>query len=341
MTSPTTSRPPHPGARPITDPGALGRVRRLDRCATPDGFLAVAALDHPASLLAGPDGRRPDRSAAAQLKLRLVSRLAAEASGLLLDPELSLGQATVTGALPGSVGMIANIEQMRETDTGFERTVDLRPGWTPERIARTGADGAKFVFFHRVEQQEAVAAEERRVRELVESCHAHGLPCIIEPLWYPLEGEDPADPAVAAARAEAIVREAARFAGLGADVLKVQFPGSVHDAAARAAGAAAVRELDAALDVPWVLLSEAVGYDDFAVQVEIAATAGASGFMVGRAVWADAVATGASDEATERAGRRLAELVAIQRANGRPWRERVEPSAVDAALDPDWWAGGA
>lgn len=320
----------------IHRPGELGRLRRLDRCATGDGFLAVAAIDHPSVLLRTTDGVRPDAHEAAQLKLRVIRALVPQASGLLLDPEFSIAQATVSGALPGTVGMIANIERMRETEDGFERTVDLRPDWTPDRIAAVGADGAKFVFFHRAEAPES-SGDVERVNELVTACHAVGLPCIIEPLWYPLEGEDVADPTIQRARAEAVVASAARFAACGADVMKMQFPGVVTDAAARADAAAAARDLDAILDIPWVLLSEGVGYEDFAVQLELAAAAGASGFMAGRAVWKEAVATGGADHALALAADRLANLTAIIRAQGRPWREPVASGQVEAALAPSWW----
>lgn len=335
-TSPSESSATGGAIRRIEGPGGLGRLRRLDRCATEDGFLAVAAMDHPRVLLASADGVRPDAREAVQLKLKVIRALASHASGLLLDPELSIAQATVSGALPGSVGMISNIERMRETEDGFERTVDLRPDWTPDRIAATGADGAKFVFFHRTEGREA-QSDVQRVTQLVRDCHAVGLPCIIEPLWYPLEGEDVGEPAVRHARARAIVDAAAKFAACGADVMKVQFPGAADDAAARADAAAAAKELDAALAVPWVLLSEGVGYDDFSVQLELAASAGASGFMAGRAVWKEAVATGGAEDAIALAGKRLEQLTAIMRAGGRPWRERVAPDQVDAALAPSWW----
>lgn len=332
-TPPPTPRP----APPVTDPGTLGRLRRLDRCATPEGLLAIAAIDHPARLLGPADGPTPSRETVVHRKLALVTALAPHASGFLLDPELSIAEAAVSGALPGGSGMIANIEQLRESDTGFEREVDLRPGWDPARIAASGADGVKFVFFHRAELPEA-EREVERVTALIADCHAVGLPCVIEPLWYPHVGEDPADPTVARSRARAIVAEAARFAACGADVLKVQFPGGVADPGQRAEARAACRELDAALPVPWVLLSEAVGYDDFRVQVELAATEGSSGFMAGRAVWSEVAASGGSSAAIALAVDRLATLRAVVDACGRPWRERVPGDALGPAVADGWWS---
>ncbi len=326
-----------PPADPIDGPGVLGRLRRLDRCATAEGLLAIAAIDHPARLLGPAGGPTPSRGTVVGRKLALIAALAAHASGFLLDPELSIAEAAVSGVLPGSSGMIANIEQLRETDTGFDRRVDLRPGWDPARIAASGADGVKFVFFHRAELPDA-QHEVERVTALVADCHAVGLPCVIEPLWYPQEGEDPEDPTVTHERAKAIVTEAARFAACGADVLKVQFPGGVTDPSARTSARSACRELDAALPVPWVLLSEAVGYDDFRMQVEIAAAEGSSGFMAGRAVWSEVASSNGSSASIALAAERLAKLRAVIDANGRPWRERVPADSVASAVTEGWWS---
>lgn len=321
---------------PACDLSRLGAIRRLDRCATPDGFLAVAAIDHPVGMHPDLEGRRQADTAVVADKLDILTGLADQASALLLDPVLGMGQAIATGSLPGRVGLISNIELLHETDDGIDRTTVVRPDWTPEDIARLGADAVKFVFFHR--EEATAAAEEQRaiVHDLARRCRALDLPLIIEPLWYPLDG-DP-DP-VGAARADAIIRSAVTFAEHGADILKLQMPGAVDSTAARADAAAAAAVLDQAIDVPWVLLSEGVGYDDFAVQVQLASRAGASGFMAGRAVWGEASrARGAQARqvAIAQAGRRLAVLTSIVRAEGRPWRERPPLADVQAQLPPDW-----
>lgn len=322
----------------VTDTGMLGRIRRLDRCATPDGYLAVAAIDHPGSLLVPAGSPWPTHAAAVGLKLRVIEALAEHASGLLLDPVLSIAQSVLTGRLAGGLGLIANIDQVRETPEGLERTVDLRPGWTPRRIADSGADGAKYVFFHRAELADRASAADERIATLVADCHAVALPCIVEPIWYPLDGEDPSDPQVARDRASGIVEAAAHFAAMGADVLKVQFPGSVAGEQAQREAAAACRDLDDALEVPWVLLSEGVGYEDFRRQVEIAADAGASGFMVGRSVWSEAVFGGANEASLATVRARMAELTDILRRHGRPWRPISDVDTVEASVADDWWS---
>ncbi|MEH1129988.1 hypothetical protein [Micromonospora sp. CPCC 206061] len=304
----------------------LGTVRRLARLATGDGFFCVAALDHPENYVALFDidvARVPHRTVV-DSKLHLVSALAGHASAVLLDPVYSLGQAIATGTLPGSVGVIAPVELLTytpERPPGWDLSTVLRPQWTPEKIAKLGVDAVKLILFYRAELAEVAAEQRKLVADLAAACRRERLPLIVEPIWYPLSPEEGDG-----GRADAIVATAAEFTLLGVDVLKVQFPGS----------AAACRELDAASTVPWVLLSEGAGFDDFAAQMEIAAKAGASGYIAGRAVWGDAVGhlpPGERDVAVARAADRLDTLTAIVRQHGRPWRER----ATAAELSPTWY----
>jgi tagatose-1,6-bisphosphate aldolase len=327
---------------PVVDLQRLGTVRRLTRLASEDGFFLIAAIDHPENYLELFDkdiSRVPHETVVAS-KLELVAELSRHASALLVDPMWSLGQAIATRALPGSVGLVAPIEQLGYTPGGWRLETKLRPDWTLEKIAKIGADGVKLFVFYRTELDEIAAGQRKLVADLVASCRELQLPLIVEPIWYPLEGEDLAEPAMRGRRADAIVAAAAEFANLGADILKVQFPGSIESAADRASATAAARELDAAIDVPWVLLSEGAGYEDFAVQIEITARAGASGYIAGRAIWGDAV--GHLPEAQRRksvaqAGERLATLNGIVRAHGRPWAEWVSVGTAAAAMPADWY----
>src|SRR6185503_1006991 len=88
------------------------------------------------------------------------------------------------------------------------------------------------------------------------------------------------------------------------------------------------REIDAALPMPWVVLSQGVDADDFPRAVEAACKGGASGMLAGRAVWTAALA---ADDPTEllreHSVPRLQELARIVDAHGRPWREKAMPAA--------------
>ena len=112
-------------------------------------------------------------------------------------------------------------------------------------------------------------------------CAELSLALVVEPIWYPLEGEDPSSAAWKARRVEGIVASAHECGALEVDMLKVEFPGDVTSEEGRAAAAEACRRLDAGVSVPWVILSAGVGYRDFKRQVGIACAAGASGFLAG------------------------------------------------------------
>jgi tagatose 1,6-diphosphate aldolase len=107
-------------------------------------------------------------------------------------------------------------------------------------------------------------------------------------------------------------------------MLKLPFPSAGQPgrpgADARARGACLA--LDAATrGIPWVLLGAGATAATFAWQLRLAGEAGASGFLVGRTIWIDALAASAraSADAARRLGLvRLAEFEAIAASVCRP-----------------------
>jgi sulfofructosephosphate aldolase len=83
------------------------------------------------------------------------------------------------------------------------------------------------------------------------------------------------------------------------------------------------REIDAALSVPWVVLSQGVEPADFPRAVEAACEGGASGLLAGRALWTNALdADDAHAPLREESLPRLRQLAEIVDTHGRPWREK-------------------
>ena len=91
--------------------------------------------------------------------------------------------------------------------------------------------------------------------------------------------------------------------------------------------------------MPWVLLSAGVGFDDFALQLEIAAKAGASGYMAGRSVWRDAVTRDAQarEAGIALAASKLDRLRAITREHARPFRPAVPVAQATQAMPEGWY----
>ena len=102
------------------------------------------------------------------------------------------------------------------------------------------------------------------------------------------------------------------------------------------------KALTASSPVPWVILSAGETFSLFERMVQIACQEGASGFMVGRAIWQEGMAL---PEAAQRdrflattATSRLRKLSAIATAYARPWTWRFD---LRSAVEEGWQASYA
>jgi tagatose 1,6-diphosphate aldolase len=320
-----------------------GKIRGLQRVTSEAGFFEICALDHLsdfAELLAA-DPATVTFADVVTAKDGLVRALSPSVSAFLLDARYGL-HAVASGALPGTVGLMSTIEDEDYKIPDGPRRTRYREGWSLRQIKLAGADVAKLLWFYRPDGDPATAEHQRYVvRSLVDECARLSLPLVVEPIWYPLPGEDPASGEWLAARVDGILASAFEANSLGVDMLKVEFPGYVGSQPGRENAVAACKELDSGVSVPWVILSAGVGYEDFRTQVEIACQAGASGYLAGRSIWRDAVSThepGARAVAVTQARARLDELNTITRANGRPYLAAHSLPEVIGMMPDDWFA---
>jgi tagatose 1,6-diphosphate aldolase len=319
-----------------------GKLRSLQRVTSEDGFFLVCALDHLSDFqeLLDPDPKRIDYQRTGEAKVELIRSLASECSAFLLDARFGLAQAIASRALPGSVGLMASIEDEDYKPTTVHRRTRFREHWSIKQMKLLGVDVCKLLWFYRPESE---AAEHQRevVRSLVRECAELSLPLVVEPIWFPLEGEDPKSEAWKQRRVRGIVESAHEANSLGVDILKVEFPGYVETEEGRSKALEACRRLDSGVDVPWMLLSAGVGYEAFKTQVEIACRAGGSGFMAGRSIWRDAASTYDPRErvsAAKAAAARLAELAAITKQHGRPFAPKLGGKDLAEAFPEFWYA---
>ncbi len=268
---------------------SIGKIRRLQQCATDGGHFVILAMDHRGNLRRCLDPQAPDRvpyQKMVHFKQQVVGALAPSASAVLLDPEYGAAQVVVVGALPGQVGLVVAIEK-----TGYEgdtsaRESQILPGWDVEKIARMGASAVKLLLYYHPQSPNA-SDQERLVRQVAASCRQCDIPFFLEPLSFSL------DPAVkklpSATKRKVVIETARRLTPLGVDVLKAEFPLSIGQEPNEDIWAEACSELSEASSVPWVLLSAGVTFEEFERQTQAACRAGASGVMVGRGVWQEAV----------------------------------------------------
>ncbi len=296
-----------------------GTRRRFQRLTNEDGVFCVAAVDHRDALVAEfaehGDGTEPSPRVLTSFKADVLGALGARPSAVMIEPEFSFPHLTDAGLVDRSVGVICALESQGYMANPADGN-QLMPGWTPGQLLEAGADAAKLFVLYRPDDEALAPRQERLIRRVVEDCAACQLPVLIEPIPYDLGGDDE--------RREMILRSASRLTEFGPMILKMPFP-----------GAGSCRLLnDACGDNPWTLLSWGVGFDEFADQLTEAAEAGCSGFMVGRALWREALPFDTRPEILNTTViERFDKLCAIA-AEARPWHHHYGPATLD-----DWpWA---
>ena len=260
----------------------------LDDLRDERGVFRVLAVDHRDSLRTFLEPSAPESVAAdrlTEIKADLTRAISPHATGVMLEPEYSIPQLIDDGALAEGVGFLAALEsQGYLADPGAAPTSVL-DGWSVEQAAASGAAACKLLLPYHPGHE--LAADQRAVAAAVlADCRRVGIPLVLEPLFFDLA--DPTD------REQVVLTTVEHFADTGADLLKLPFPVDptvVSDPHARSTACRAVTER---CRQPWALLSGGGDFDAFADQVVVAMAAGASGFMVGRALWGEAArATGA------------------------------------------------
>lgn len=306
-----------------------GKVRGLSATSTSAGTFAVLAIDHRDSLrvvLAPDDPSSIAASTLTDIKLALLRGIGTAASAVMLEPEYSAAQSIVARALPGSVGFLAAIEAQGYLGDPSARQTLLMADWGVEKAARLGANGIKLLVLYRPDAGEVSDEQERTIAEVVRDCASYDIPLFLEPLLYESGSSATGD------RRALVVETVRRLGALGPDVLKVQFPLDTDAEPDRAAWRDACAELDAVSPVPWALLSGGGSFERFREQLGIACEAGASGFMVGRALWGEYATAPAVDRAElmeQQVQPRFSELASMARTSGRDWGASYAVTEVD------------
>jgi len=268
------------------------------------GKFSILAIDHRDSLRAFLRAADPDSLSAPEitaLKAELIDGVADMASGVMLEPEYSIPQ--LVDALPSGVGFLAALESQGYLSDPEASPTTILDGWSVEQAKASGAASAKLLLPYRPDRVEHARLQEAVARDITAACQAIDFPIALEPLFYDLAPDDD--------RVALVVETAERFAAIGPDLLKLPYPGSESgcDAVTAAAQSGGPNG-----PMPWAMLSGGGSFEHFAETFAIAATAGCSGFMVGRALWGEwARATPAERPQimTETVCPRFEELVAI------------------------------
>jgi sulfofructosephosphate aldolase len=276
-------------------------VTTLDAIARPTGTFAMVAMDQRESLrtMLREHGHDASAERVARFKEAVARELAPHASGFLIEADhLATVKQHVAHGLILAVDVLDQEDGASVEDTSLDE--DVRP---PSEVV-----ALKLLVIWRDDDRrdERVELSQR----FVELAAAHGLLSVLEPV---VRHES---------REWAIVQAARELGAVRPSLYKCQVPLEGKGDPAEITRHA--RELDAALPVPWVVLSQGVAPDDFPRALEAACRGGASGFLAGRALW---TSTLAADDPTDllrsRSVPRLRQLGAIVDEHGRPWREKA------------------
>lgn len=326
-----------------------GKLWGMRRLANADGYFTMAAIDQrpPISKFIarkhGIDESQVSDQQIAALKGMLAQGLAPSASALLVDP--NYGYSSAVDYLQPDRGLLITLEDHRFDDTDGGRKSECIRNWSVEKIRRMGADAVKLLAWYRPDASADVLRHQQAfVEQVGKDCAQYDIPFIFELLVYPFPKsaasftdylEDPAK------QSSHVIESVQEFSKpkYQVDLLKLESPipaPLLPDPASPEATAiqSSFDEMGKACSgLPWVMLSAGAGFPDFAKAMTFAARAGASGFLAGRALWADLIEPYPDRNAVVSGlqtigGSRIAELESIVRTHGKAWRPNYD------------WSGG-
>ena len=290
--------------------------RALTNLARPSGALAMVAVDQREALrgmFAAHQSTPVPDSQLTQFKVDVARELSPFASALLVDQEFGIDAIIDQKALAPSCGLIAAADLLVGPAGGAATDTAVDPDVDPIRMRDIGSVGLKFLVLWR--NDESPESRLKLVDEFNQLCTKSGLPSIIEVIVKP-----PTDSSRSFDREEELVIAAKEAATWNADLYKAEVP--FHGEGDLLAITRNAQRITEAVGTPWVVLSNGVKAPFFADAVKACAQGGASGFLAGRAVWADIVGSADIPAALREVSiPRLEKLAEIVDQYARPWSD--------------------
>ena len=286
----------------------------LTKLARTSGALAMVAVDQREALrgmFAAHQSTPVPDSQLTQFKVDVARELSPYASALLVDQEFGIDPIIDQKALKNSCGLIAAADLLVGPPGGAATDTAVDPDVDAIRMRDIGSVGLKFLVLWRNDESPDVRA--RLVEDFNKLCMISGLPSIIEIIVKP-----PTDSSKSFNREEELIVAAKEAAAWKPDLYKAEVP--FHGEGDLSAITKNAERISEAIGSPWVVLSNGVKQPFFNEAVKACAMGGASGFLAGRAVWADIV--GASDipqALREVSIPRLEQLAEIVDSYAKPW----------------------
>ena len=291
----------------------------LDAIARPTGTFAMVAMDQRESLRAMMQNDHsesvPD-NALVDFKLAVARVLGPYASGFLIDRHFGYRELVSSGLLPASCGLLLAADNLIQPENQPILDTEIDFEILPAVARRDGVVALKLLVIWKDDERRDQRL--KMAEDFVTLCKGSGLMSVVEGIVAPTAEEA----AHTWDRDDAIVRAAKALNQAAPTLYKAQVPAYGRGSVAEIARAC--EQISAAVDRPWVVLSNGVDPADFPSAVEAACRAGASGTLAGRAVWTAAIgATDTEAALRERCVSRLAELGELIDRYARPWQDAL------------------
>jgi len=274
----------------------------LSKLARHSGTFAMVAVDQREALrgmFAAHQSEPVPDSMLAQFKVDVAEVLSPFGSALLVDEQFGLKPIIDSGVLNPNCGLIVAMDELigppggAAVDTAIDHSVD------PNRVKEIGGAALKLLIFYRPDDDPAARAE--LANEFVAACKNVGLPSVLEIICRPGKDQSKFN------REQALIDAAKEAAGWNPSLYKAEVP--YYGKGDPALITDASKKITDAIGRPWVVLSNGVAAEDFASAVRASCLGGASGFLAGRAIWADVIGT--PDYKTELKNRSIARLTQL------------------------------
>lgn len=255
----------------------------LTKLARPSGALAMVAVDQREALrgmFAAHQSTPVPDSQLTQFKVDVARELSPYASALLVDQEFGIDAIINQGVLNKGCGLIAAADLLVGPAGGAATDTAVDPDVDPIRMRDLNSVGLKFLVLWR--NDESPDSRAKLVAEFNKLCEISGLPSIIEIIVKP-----PTDSSRSFNREEELILAAREAATWKPDLYKAEVP--FHGEGDLSLVTKNAERISEAIGSPWVVLSNGVKQPFFNDAVKACAIGGASGFLAGRAVWADIV----------------------------------------------------
>ena len=286
----------------------------LTALARPSGALAMVAVDQREALrgmFAAHQSTPVLDSQLTQFKVDVARELSPYASALLVDQEFGIDAIIDQKVLKNSCGLIAAADLLVGPPGGAATDTAIDPDVDPIRMSDIGSVGLKFLILWRNDESPDMRAQ--LVEDFNKLCQISGLPSIVEIIVKP-----PRDTTKRFNREEEIIIAAREAATWKPDLYKAEVP--FHGEGDLNLVMKNADRISEAIGSPWVVLSNGVKQPFFADAVKACAMGGASGFLAGRAVWADIVSSPDIPKALREISiPRLEQLTEIVDTHAKPW----------------------